>query len=121
MSIPKSPGVYRILMLGDSLTFNWGVAAADTTAKRLEHYLNQPGLPNRKRIEILNAGVGNYNTAMEANWFLSEGYKLQPDFVVLNYFINDAEKTPQRQGGVLREMSAAYVYFSARLDNLRRL
>ncbi|MDP6388676.1 MAG: SGNH/GDSL hydrolase family protein [Alphaproteobacteria bacterium] len=117
---PKPAGVYRILMLGDSVTLGWGVAEADTTAARLEAVLNRTTAGGGKRVEVVNAGVGNYNTAMEAAWFLAEGRRLEPDLVVLNYFINDAEETPHRKGGPLREYSAAFVYFWGRLDSLQR-
>ena len=84
----------RILMLGDSITMGWGVDAADTVAKRLEMDFND-SYPER-HIEVINAGVGNYNTAMEVDWFLSRGLAYDPDIVVLNYFVNDAEPTPIR-------------------------
>jgi len=46
--------------------------------------------------EILNLGVGNYNTVQEVNLFIDKGLKYRPDQVVLFYFINDAEPVPQR-------------------------
>src|SRR5277367_709117 len=39
-SIAKPSGVYRIMMLGDSTTFGWGVRQEDTAAKFLERKLN---------------------------------------------------------------------------------
>ena len=38
--LEKPPGVYRVMMLGDSTTFGWGVRQEDTAAKFLEHKLN---------------------------------------------------------------------------------
>lgn len=114
----KAPGVFRILFLGDSITFGWGVAEEETMASRLQAALNQK-FPNRD-FEVLNSGVGNANTAMQAAWYLSEGKSFAPDLVILNYFINDAEPTPHRQGGWLKEHSYAYVHFAGKLDTLAR-
>jgi lysophospholipase L1-like esterase len=108
----------RILMLGDSVTFGWGVEAVDTVAKKLEEKLNA-GAENAG-VEVINAGVGNYNTIQEVTYFLKRGARLNPDIVILNYFINDAEPTPARRERTLMEYSYAAVYFSGRFDILRR-
>src|SRR5215472_9264005 len=59
-SLEKPPGVYRIMMLGDSTTFGWGVREENTAAKFLERKLNENPLPGYKSVEVMNAGVGNY-------------------------------------------------------------
>lgn len=84
-------GRYRIAVLGDSLTFGWGVAEPDTFATRLETALNR-----RYPTEILNFGTGNYNSEQEVNLFLEKGLKYKPDKVVVFFFINDAEPTPRK-------------------------
>ena len=77
----KPEGVTRILMLGDSVTYGWGVAVEHTAAKRLARPLNASA---NGRFEVVNAGVGNDNTAMEMAWFLNEGVRYDPDLVVLD-------------------------------------
>ena len=84
-----------MLMLGDSLTFGWGVRIEDTPAKMIERTLNEGSAA--PRFEVINAGVGNYNTVQEVIYFLDKGQNLNPDVVVLNYFINDAEPTPLKK------------------------
>src|SRR5437870_3389065 len=86
----RTPSVLRILMLGDSFTEGWGVPFEQTFAKRIERLYAARGTP----AEVINAGVGNYNTVMEVNYFLEEGHKYRPDIVVLNYVPNDAEPIP---------------------------
>lgn len=54
----RPAGVTRILALGDSVTFGWGVKLEDTYPKVLERLLN--GGESRDRYEVLNCGVGNY-------------------------------------------------------------
>lgn len=110
----KKPGTVRVLMLGDSITFGWGVAQDLAVPQRLDRALRGEG------IEVINTGVGNYNTRMEVEYFLTEGYKLKPDVVVLNYFINDAEPTPSYDNSIFEKYSKAFVYFSARWDSAMR-
>lgn len=81
----------RIIFLGDSLTFGWGVEEPDTFATLLEGRLN-----NEIPVEIINFGTGNYNTTQEVSLFLEKGLKYTPDAVVLFYFINDAEPIPEK-------------------------
>jgi lysophospholipase L1-like esterase len=114
----RAPGVARVAMLGDSLTLGWGVALDDTWSKRLERMFAGEG----RGVEVLNFGVGNYNTAQEVSAFLKEGAKYRPDVVVLNYFINDAEPAPRyRDFGFVERNSYAYVYFKGRWDVFRRM
>jgi lysophospholipase L1-like esterase len=115
----KPVGTVRTVMLGDSVTFGWGVLAEDTPSKLLETALNQTAGPTR--YEVVNTGVGNYNTQMEVAYFLSKGYELKPDVVVLNYFINDAEPTPQRKQSWIAEHSQAYVVLASAVDKASRL
>lgn len=82
---------YRIIVLGDSLTLGWGVKEEDTFEHILEEKLN-----SRYPTEIINFGIGNYNTVQEVNLFIEKGVKYKPDKVVLFYFINDAEVTPKK-------------------------
>lgn len=111
------PGRTRILMLGDSLTFGWGVPGERTFSKRLEDKLRAAG----RDVEVINTGVGNYNTEMQVAYFFERGAKFQPHHVVLNYFINDAEPTPTYRTSLLAEHSRAYVYLSSRIDAVMRM
>ena len=61
----------RIVMLGDSTTFGWGVPIEQTVAKILERDLNRLAAPGYDHFETLNAGVGNYGTVQELNHYLT--------------------------------------------------
>ncbi|MBI5511174.1 MAG: SGNH/GDSL hydrolase family protein [Deltaproteobacteria bacterium] len=87
-AVERSPS-YRMVFLGDSLTFGWGVAKPDTFEELLESEINR-----RLPVEILNFGVGNYNTEQEVHLFIDKGLKYKPDKVVVFWFVNDAEPTP---------------------------
>lgn len=114
----KPADTFRILMVGDSLTFGWGVKAEETFSQRLEALLVQ----DNRRVEVLNTGIGNTNTPMQAQLFAAHGRTFQPDLVIINYFINDAEFTPDhREPGFLARNSFSYNFFVGRLDSVLRL
>lgn len=115
----KPAGGVRVMMLGDSLTFGWGVKVEDTFADQLEKILNKGAIVGE--FEVINAGVGNYNTSMEVTAFMRNGYKFNPDIVVLNYFINDAEPTPKRAKSSFTEYSYAAVMLWGALDTVSRM
>ncbi len=87
----KTAGKKRIVVLGDSLVFGWGVAQKDTIPQVLENKLNS----GAERYEVLNMGVGNYNSTMEVEFFKKKGLALRPDMVILVYFVNDVEPIPR--------------------------
>jgi len=102
---PKPDDVHRIVLLGDSMVFGWGVALSDTLSERLQKNLSAEA---DDTYEVINAGVGNYNTTMEVAHFLSKAAMLQPDTIILAYFINDAELTPNHDA-VSRIKSSSYL------------
>lgn len=119
-TLEKPPGTYRILVLGDSITFGWGATYEKTFCYLLEKSLNaNPPVPGRK-FEVLNTGVGNSNTAMEVEYFKEEGIKFQPDLVLLAWFINDAEPTPVPTSNWLAYHSFAFVWLDSALDSIMR-
>jgi len=115
--IARPDRTYRILVLGDSMTFGWGTAVENTYPKVLEKLLNDFSRPASNpsnmisKYEVINAGVGNYNTVQEVTYFKERGIHLKPDMVLLGFYLNDAEKTPKPSSGFLREHSYLYVLF----------
>lgn len=88
----RKPGVKRILALGDSITFGWGVKIEDTYAKVLERALN--GGPGTARYEVLNCGVGNYTASRVLGLYDYDLHKYEPDVISLAFFINNANEPP---------------------------
>lgn len=79
-SINKPGSTLRILSLGDSRTFGWGVAEAETYSGRLEQSLN-PG--DGRRVEVINAGVNAWSYAQMFVYFREIGLRYQPDFLLI--------------------------------------
>jgi lysophospholipase L1-like esterase len=117
-TLEPKPGVPRILMVGDSLTFGWGVPFEATFSKRIEKLFAADG----KEVEVINTGVGNWNTVQEVTYFLTKAKDFKPNIVVLNFFVNDAEPVPQnRPPSLLMRNCYACVFIAGRIDMLRRL
>lgn len=106
-------GARRIAVLGDSLTFGWGVREEDRFESILERELSQ-----RAPTELINFGTGNYNTEQEVALFLERGLKYRPDEVVVFWFINDAEPTPQVSRWELLGHSRLVTFFWSRIKSL---
>jgi lysophospholipase L1-like esterase len=88
-SLQKERGVYRIVCLGDSHTFGWGVEQEETYPARLEEMLAKKY--TGKAFEVLNHGVPGYNTVQEVASFAEKIDDLDPDMVIINYVNNDMD------------------------------
>jgi hypothetical protein len=86
-SYTKPPGVYRVLVLGDSFTFALQVAEEETFVVQLAERLNASG--GGPRVETINAGTDGWSTANELAWFQQEGYRYEPDLVLLMYYVGN--------------------------------
>jgi lysophospholipase L1-like esterase len=84
---PKPAGTFRIVVLGHSVAFGWGVTLDDTYPKLFEARLAE--LAPGKRIEVLNLGVSGYNAYTESALFRDVGIGYEPDLVMVEFGIND--------------------------------
>ncbi len=85
-----TPGVTRILLLGDSFVEAMQVPMEKTFAKRLEAKLHDDG----RRVEVVNAGVSAFDADNELLLFDSDGRRYQPDVVLLAFTeVNDVTGT----------------------------
>ncbi len=81
----KSPG-YRIILLGDSVTFGMGLPLEDTFAFQLQQLLRQES----QNMEVLNFGVIGYDIIQEVAHLEVQGLAYFPNLVVVSYVLNDA-------------------------------
>ncbi len=87
--IPKPDGIFRIITLGDSVTYGLGVTAEATYPKVLESLLNTIASSGSLRCEVLNMGVNGYKTTQEVAHLTAHGLRFEPDLVILAYNLND--------------------------------
>jgi hypothetical protein len=87
VAVPKPPGVFRILWLGDSVTFGHGVARVED----LFPFRVADGLSARlgRRVESVDAGVGGWAPWQQRAWLEREGWSYAPDLVVVGFVLND--------------------------------
>lgn len=83
----KPADTVRIVGLGDSGMFGWGVEQGEEYMAVLERLLNER--QDGRRYEVLNLGVPGYNTQLEVESLFHKGLKFNPDVVVLGWCIND--------------------------------
>ncbi len=86
-SYEKSPGVFRILVLGDSFAEGYTVNDEDLFSQLLQNQLNN--LPHGLKYQVINAGTVGYSTDQELLFFETEGRKYLPDVVALLFYEND--------------------------------
>jgi hypothetical protein len=85
---PRHAVKHRVLFLGDSVVFGWGVPEPETVSTRLERLLTEKA---GGEVGVVNTGVGSYNTVVQERFLLNHGFDLQPDVVVLLYVTNDVQ------------------------------
>lgn len=78
---------YRIVVLGDSLVWGYGVNQQETFTALLEQ--NCPGM------EVINLGVSGYGTDQELILLQKEGIRFRPDLVVVVITPNDFQTNVQ--------------------------
>lgn len=93
-TLNKPPSLLRIVALGDSFTFGFGVSGDETYPKVLEKLLNESATKGDYQYEVLNFGVGGYSTRDEALVFKYKVPPWKPDLVIIGYVLNDPETEP---------------------------
>lgn len=83
----KPSGTFRVVVLGDSLSFGYGAALEATFAKQLEARLTSIG--GGPRYQVLNLGVSGYNPYTEAELLRGVGLAYAPDLVLAQFCVND--------------------------------
>ncbi len=83
-----SPGVFRIAVIGDSLTFAMGLPVEERYTERLEHALNASG-GRGARYQVLNFGVPGVDTDEEIRIARRFALPAEPDFLLLQWYVND--------------------------------
>jgi hypothetical protein len=92
----KSPGVSRLLFIGDSVTHRGHIIDALRAEYGSQWY------------EYWNAGVESFNTVQEVAYYRQFNRPIHPDHVILTFHLNDFETTPV----AFREADGTLVVFA---------
>lgn len=80
ITIPKPYGLIRIIVLGDSIPYSGNPTFVDLMKNKFFNFNN---------VEILNASTPGYTTYQELLFLEKYLIKMEPDFVILSYCLND--------------------------------
>ncbi len=111
-SIEKSPRTFRILVLGDSVTFGHGSIYEHSYPYLLEQRLRawRPDV----EWQVWNAAVPGYNTSQELAQLLEQGPQFKPDLVIVGFFENDVVDNfpvrPPTAAARLRSVALSWLY-----------
>jgi lysophospholipase L1-like esterase len=89
--LPK-PGERRVVALGDSSTFGWGVESVEAYPARLGVTLDRENDASN-RWEVLNLGVPGYSSFQGLVTLARDALPLAPDVVLFSYLSNDGAMT----------------------------
>jgi lysophospholipase L1-like esterase len=87
----KPEGLWRIAIIGDSVTYGLHVEADEAYPSVLEAKLNEAGIGP---VEVLNFGVPGYNTFQEYTLLRTRVLQFDPDLVIMTFTADDVETTP---------------------------
>jgi SGNH hydrolase-like domain, acetyltransferase AlgX len=91
---PGADDAFRILVIGDSFTFGWGVEDTETYASRLQQLLLSSGRTSR-RVEVVNAGFAAcYSPDTYYLYMKREGLALDPDLIVVGVYVGNDLDSP---------------------------
>jgi len=87
-SIAKPNGVKRVLMLGDSFVFGYGVENDEVVSAVLEDMLNLDTASD-ETFEVINLGVAGFGQAEELVTYREIGRAYEADVTIIFYYEND--------------------------------
>lgn len=81
----NTKGAYRILILGDSVTFGAIVPADRVYTQTLEAKLTESGY----NVEVINISYVGWGTDQEAEALINEGLLYRPNLIIVQFCMND--------------------------------
>jgi hypothetical protein len=93
--VPKPAGVYRVLVVGDSVPFGWGVGEGESFPRLLEAALQQSPRRDGKTWEVVNGGSPGWGLVEQFTWLETNGVAFEPDFVLHSIINNDIDPQPK--------------------------
>jgi hypothetical protein len=108
---PKPADVFRVLLIGDSIAFGFGVTQSDTLSAQLAGLLNgaRASVGAHERFEVLNLGVPGYNIEQIVENARVRGLPFQPDAIVYAYSLNDPQAYSFELASLKQQLAATGV------------
>jgi len=103
----------RIIIVGSSITMGWGVPYDSIFSSKLERYLSNNS--EDKDINVINTGIGNYNTVLESRFIEHNIDNLNPDELILHFYLNDVEILGSGSQNIFIKYFYSIAYFYIRI------
>lgn len=113
----KAPGTTRLALLGDSVTFGWGVPYGQRYSELIAQRWNEAS-PNK--FELICTGHGNYNSRQEYSILSDYLANDNLDGVIQFWYINDAEPLPHHRDAPWYSHFYTAIFFWSKADLLQR-
>ena len=88
IALPKPPGITRVVLLGDSYVFGYGIAQEERLGVHLERFLKERS-PTETEIEVLHVAISSWNIRAECSYMRRALDAYDPDLVVQVIVLND--------------------------------
>ena len=85
----KPDGVFRIVLIGDSVAEGQGIELDNTLGKVLEQKLNQVPVNEGNKVEVIVLAQSGYSTSQELFLLENEAFRYSPDVIIWSYVLND--------------------------------
>lgn len=102
----KRPDTFRILVLGDSIAWGYGVGFEDSFPRQLEEMLNENLDAN---FEVINAAVPGYGTDQELDLLKKLGLDYQLDLIIVGLFVENDVYDNLVEGAKHRTVRGGYL------------
>jgi lysophospholipase L1-like esterase len=89
VALPKPAGVFRVMVLGDSLTWGAGLAEQERYTNVLQERLGNNA--DTRRVEVLNFALSGLPTTAERDALEKLAPIVAPDLVVVGFCVNDPQ------------------------------
>lgn len=91
VTVKKPENIYRILTVGDSVSFGIDLAVKNRYTEILQEMLNEYFSGHDVKFQVLNMSTGGWNTFNERCWLQAKGLDLQPDMILWQFHVNDID------------------------------
>ena len=120
-TVARPPATFRVVVVGDSITWGQGVELAETFPERLENVLAPDLAARGLALEVIALGVCGSRLVDNALRLRAHAAALDPDLVVLQHFPNDVEyRTRYRRPELLAELGESFGFLRALRAGLER-
>lgn len=120
--LAREEGTFRIIVLGDSITFGINIPFESIYTEQLEDLF----ATEKKNVEVLNLSLQGYNTLSEVSTLEEIGLQFRPDMVIVGYCINDIEPSSNLADVIKIEKYRSFIYklrlaqfISSKIDKIK--